>query len=844
MLMEHPVQIQFIIGSISYKLYAILGHGSDTSTCAIPDKRRDVINQQHGPKNTQTGHLESRTLLIKRYLIQRTIGHGGMGAVYLARDLKRQTNCAIKEMSLSMVPTEDRAKAVQNFKTEARMLAGLNHPNLPTFSGFFTEGTRHFLVMEYIDGMTLDSFLEHNHGPFPERRVLAWAKQLCEVLTYLHSQHPPIIFRDLKPGNIMLMRNGRVKLIDFGIARFFRTASSQDTQLLGTPGFAPPEQYGKAQTDERSDIYSLAMTLFQLLTNTLSEKGFGLQDVHAVNPGISLHVARTLEKAASLKPEDRFQTAEAFRRALLGEGTFVFENGEQAANPEELTELCSRFPDEAADYLFSGEIETWLEGIGETTLAQTTKAICATVNDPQAVVEQFMQAVLGPSMHIRTTTGKAKAMSKSSQSGLAAIIPPSLPPLQEAGSSNRGRITRVPVVDIEVEPRILHFGEVQSGFSEPLLLSITSNRGNVVRGTIAASAEWMVLDRASFAGTRTDVSIQIDATRLRGSMHYTGTIFVIPDEDDEEQDITVRVEVDVRGNISTFTRPSTNVPSRSAFFEEDDDNEEVEEEEEEDDIPLARANGSMRMAPPANVAAKDSNAPTNTRYSNEQYNEYMKKYGLYSGGPNASSRGWEPLQTSPLQQRWLQRGLTVFAAFMIASLFYTVLARLPLLAHQSILPPNAWFIVVLLGIAVFAPIGALAVNWHPHLRVQEMLSRLCTGLYTTLFPLGAIELLWVTFLHNRLPALQLAVMLLLAALWSSFSTSVSVSEKIIARLLFAMEYMRRPVMVVAVLVGSFLGFILTIGFPPSGFTLLGIAGSIGISVAFVMQLDRLLQQNN
>ena len=262
--------------------------------------------------------------------------------------------------------------------------------------------------------------------------------------------------------------------------------------------------------------------------------------------------------------------------------------------------------------------------------------------------------------------------------------------------------------------------------------------------------------------------------------------------------------------------------------------------DEEDDIPPVKANGNMRMAPPSTIA---SNPSTNTRYSSEQYNEYTKKYGLYAGGPNASSRGWEPMQTSPLQQRWLQRGLTVFAAFMIASLFYTVLARLPLLAHQSILPPNAWFIVVLLGIVVTAPIGALVVNWNCRWSVQEMLSRLCTGLYTTLFPLAVSELFWVTFLHNKLAPLQLFVMLLIAALSSSVSTNASVSEKIIGRLLFAMEYMRRPVMIVAVLVGGFLGFILTIGFPPSGFTLLGIAGSIGVSVAFVMQLDRLLKEN-
>ncbi|MBV9019963.1 MAG: serine/threonine protein kinase, partial [Ktedonobacteraceae bacterium] len=183
-------------------------------------------------------------MLHKRYLILRTLGQGGMGAVYQAKDMKRQTICAIKEMSLSMVPPQERGQAVQNFKVEAKMLWGLNHANLPAFTGFFSESSRYFMVMEYIDGFTLEDLLERNGAPFPERRVLGWARQLCDVLEYLHSQNPPIIFRDMKPGNVMLTRDGRIKLIDFGIARFFRSTSPQDTQLLGTPGFAPPEQYG------------------------------------------------------------------------------------------------------------------------------------------------------------------------------------------------------------------------------------------------------------------------------------------------------------------------------------------------------------------------------------------------------------------------------------------------------------------------------------------------------------------------------------------------------------------------------------------------------------------------
>src|SRR6266478_3734469 len=282
-----------------------------------------IISRQsnNGKGNTQTGQLDPRTLLHRRYVIVQTIGHGGMAAVYQARDTRRGTICAIKEMSLSTVPANEQSQAIQNFLAEARILSRLNHPNLPAFTDFFTEGARHFLVMEF-----------------------------------LHSQQPPVIFRDMKPGNVMLTRTGRIKLIDFGIARLFRHSGSQDTQLLGTPGFAPPEQYGSAQTDVRSDIYSLAMTLFHLLTNTISENGFGLTNVHANFPHISSPVARALEKATSLRPEDRYESIVVFRRALLGVGSFRFESGGEATTPEELAELCAHYPTEAADYLFAGVI--------------------------------------------------------------------------------------------------------------------------------------------------------------------------------------------------------------------------------------------------------------------------------------------------------------------------------------------------------------------------------------------------------------------------------------------------------------------------------------------------------
>ncbi|TMD61673.1 MAG: serine/threonine protein kinase [Chloroflexi bacterium] len=549
-------------------------------------------------------------------MILRTIGQGGMGAVYKAQDLKRRTVCAIKEMSLSMVPPEDREKAILNFKTEAQMLSSLKHPNLPSVAGYFAEGPRHFLVMEYIEGLTLDEYLLRNDAPFSEGRVLGWARQLCDVLTYLHSQHPPIIFRDMKPGNIMLMRDGRVKLIDFGIARFFRFMGAQDTQLLGTPGYAPPEQYGKAQTDKRSDIYSLAMTLFQLMTNTLSEKGFGLNDVHTHYPFISLPVARALEKATSLAPEDRFQNAEDFRRALFREHTFLFENGEQALTAEELAKLSARFSDEAADYLFSGEIEDWLRKIGDADLAWVTRDIRNQHLDPYEAIDLFLHAVLGPNVHILTSSGKQSIVTQSSHTSK-----PLVPPLNQTTvyRNNQDWTSRKPmppanVPDIVVQPLTLDFGEVFPGISDPLMLTISDERGT--HGTIATSEPWIQLDETSFDGINTHLSVVLNTTRLRGSMHYTGTIVVMPDEEDEEQDIVVKVEVDVLGNIDMYPHPAMNGQGGG----EAADVTALDEEDYED--PIAFANGkTMTMAP------QQASAPTLSPQNMAHYEEYKAKYG-------------------------------------------------------------------------------------------------------------------------------------------------------------------------------------------------------------------------
>jgi serine/threonine protein kinase len=759
-----------------------------------------AINLQNGPKNTQTGRLEKRTLLNKRYVILRTIGQGGMGAVYEAQDMRRKTLCAIKEMSLSMVAPTEREQAVRNFKTEAKMLAGLTHPNLPTFWGFFTEGPRHFLVMEYIDGYTLEEYLERNAAPFSERRVLGWARQLCDVLMYLHGQHPPIIFRDMKPGNIMLTRTGRVKLIDFGIARIFHNSGSHDTQLLGTPGFAPPEQYGQAQTDERSDIYSLAITLFQLLTNTLSEKGFGLSDVNERYPNISLPVARALERAAALGTEERFQNVEAFRMALLGEGTFLFEDGEQATTPEELVELCARFPEEASDYLFTGEIESWLLEIDELDLARSAKRLRGLTSDPAEVVERFLQAVLGTNAHIRGNSGRQ--VMRGGHISTSAGIPAALTNgyTRHAGSSSQA------TAELVVRPLTLDFGAIYPGISAPLILSIGGYKGAFVQGKLTTSEEWIVIDRTHFAGMSARINVQVDTARMRGSTHYAGKILVIPDEDDEEQDVVVRIVVDVLGRA---------------------DEERADEQQVEQDLDDQAGASGMVMAAQAAVASTSA-----------RYNEFRAKYGR-------PGDAWDPLQTTPVQRAWLQRVLTVFAAFMLASLCYTLLAALPFLRHTSPLPPNPWFVVILLGMVPCAALGAVIGARGEHAQDGvATLNSLCTGASAALLGLALGEFAWQGLAHLPSSPLQLLVMLLLAALCATFGAQTQVSTLVIERLCLALRYIRWLVTGTAAVVGALAGLALTTGFSPGWAAFLAALLGIALALALVLWAGRQVKQKN
>lgn len=217
-----------------------------------------------------TGNLPPQHILKKRYRIICQVGKGGMGAVYRAEDMQLNDRAvAVKEMSQSGLNPFDVPRATEAFKQEAVFLAGLMHANLPRIYDHFTEDGRWYLIMDFIEGQTLEEYLKNAAGScLPLHEVLEIGTQLCTVLGFLHTLNPPIIFRDLKPANVMIGSDGHIHLIDFGIARHFKPGQANDTTHLGTVGYAAPEQYGKAQSTTRSDIYSLGATLHQLLSGS------------------------------------------------------------------------------------------------------------------------------------------------------------------------------------------------------------------------------------------------------------------------------------------------------------------------------------------------------------------------------------------------------------------------------------------------------------------------------------------------------------------------------------------------------------------------------------------------
>lgn len=273
----------------------------------------------------QNEQLASGSVLANRYTIVKWLGGGGMGNVYLATDKHlAEAQRAVKEMIGKFPDEASRKKAVEDFKRESSVLSNLEHPSIPTVFDYFAAGEgRYYLVMKYIQGRDLEQELKSSEtGWLPEATVVDWAIQLCDVFDYIHNLDPPIIYRDMKPANVMLDNKlKRVMLVDFGIARTV-TPAQKNVTAIGTMGYAPPELFA-GKVEPRSDLYSLGATMFHLLTgedpqsNPLLLFDFSrFPRPMQINPKLTKGIDEIIGKCVSHKPVDRFKSAAEMKKAL------------------------------------------------------------------------------------------------------------------------------------------------------------------------------------------------------------------------------------------------------------------------------------------------------------------------------------------------------------------------------------------------------------------------------------------------------------------------------------------------------------------------------------------------
>ena len=262
------------------------------------------------------------TILVDRYLVHDVIGLGGMGSVYRAKDLhfpNVEKIVAVKEMINQAPDPQVRKNIIHNFEREANILVTLSHPSIPQIFDYFSHEERSYLVIELISGKDLEKILESTEEFLPEEQVVSWTIELCDVLSFLHTHKPePIIFRDMKPSNVMISKQNHVFLVDFGIAKNFKTG--QKGTMIGTEGYSPPEQY-RGEASPRADIYALGATLHHLLTKrdprleppfTFSER-----PIRESNPNVSIELEAVINTALQYDPKDRFSSAQAMKESLL-----------------------------------------------------------------------------------------------------------------------------------------------------------------------------------------------------------------------------------------------------------------------------------------------------------------------------------------------------------------------------------------------------------------------------------------------------------------------------------------------------------------------------------------------
>jgi predicted Ser/Thr protein kinase len=287
---------------------------------------RACILEYNGRENREregmTQPLAIGTVLKNLYRIVRLVGGGGMAWVYQVEELPEGSGklWALKELRPQTQDKAERATARRLFEQEAKLLRDLDHVNIPGIADYFEESGRACLVMEFVWGESLEKRLDATNAPLLETDVLKWAVQLSEALDYLHARHPPIIFRDMKPSNVMVTNTGLVKLIDFGIARTYKVGKKRDTVAMGSENYAAPEQWGKGQTDARSDVYALGATMYHLLANMAPTPAFLPSEplpLGNYNGALSKKTIALVDKAMDRDRKNRFQSALEMREALI-----------------------------------------------------------------------------------------------------------------------------------------------------------------------------------------------------------------------------------------------------------------------------------------------------------------------------------------------------------------------------------------------------------------------------------------------------------------------------------------------------------------------------------------------
>ena len=303
---------------------------------------RQLASKRGRQKKAQRNGLQPGDMLQERYRIVGPLGAGGFSSVYQARDMRFPNVtklCAVKEMVISTPDPQMRELTIKSFEREASMLAMMDHAAIPDVSDYFTEGDRSYLIIELIRGKDLDEWLEEQTDYLDQETAIEWGIQVCDALYHLHSQKPqPIVFRDVKPSNIMLDHRGRIRLIDFGIAKVFEMGDKGT--MIGTEGYSPPEQY-RGQAEPAGDIYALGATLHHLLTRQDPRLEppftFAERPINKVNPHVTPAFEAVIMRCLAYDPKDRFLDAKALKDALevlrMRPATAVFDSNPNLAIP-------------------------------------------------------------------------------------------------------------------------------------------------------------------------------------------------------------------------------------------------------------------------------------------------------------------------------------------------------------------------------------------------------------------------------------------------------------------------------------------------------------------------------